>query len=235
MSVIRGVLLLALLAFAAQAQTLIAFTHAASTSTTPATSSPGVDTTGAKVIVAYFPVTFLFDGPSSVTDNKGNTYTQGTMFSGSGQSVNTTFFYCLNPAVGAGHTFTVVGGFQTFVEIAAFGGAGLTFALDKQNGVALDSGSTTTLQPGSATPTFSGELLVSGAYGNNAGNFSVNSGFTLIDRQSGASAIAWQVQAVAAAINPTWTTDFNTTSAAGIITFKTIVPANNIRPQGVFF
>lgn len=168
-------------------------------------TTPGVDTTGANLMVLLAlaqPVTGVV-----VSDSKGNTWTPLTAQQ-NGVATGTRFYYCLNPIVGSGHTFTVsaTGTFPAVI-VQAWNGA---HAFDAENGANQAAG--TTLQPGSVTPAEDNELFVTGCGPGGGGvvTNAVDSGFTEtadLDENANAAggAMAYKVQTSAGAENPTWT------------------------------
>lgn len=173
-------------------------------------TTTAVNTTGANLIVIGADDT-NFGTPS---DNKGNTYTGSVSISSQSSG---KIWYCNNPTVGTGHTFTP-GGSNGSIQAIAVSGALATGAPDVTNATTWtgDGSTTFTESPGSVTPTQNGELCVA-LYGisipSNTGGtpFSVNSGFTIqgaIDVVSGSyfgTVLATLVQGTAAAVNPTLT------------------------------
>lgn len=117
--------------------------------------------------------------------------------------------YKLTPSVGSGHTVSgscsdnTAGGAAIFSGVASFGA-------ESAGG---NSGSGTTCQPGSLTPSEDNCLLLTAlCFCRNTGDadVSIDNGFTIIDqnRTNGGQyciALAYKIQTTAAAINPTWT------------------------------
>lgn len=169
---------------------------------TGSATTPTQDTTGANLIVIF--VGSYHDWQAtSITDSKGNTWTALTNYSGANNDGR--FFYCLNPTVGTGHTFTpnVVATFYTFIGVLAFSGV---VSFHTENGATSGSNP---LQPGAIVPAVNESLIVAGMFSYNAGDApTLNSGFTYYGvAQSGnigSGAIAYLIQTIAASINPTW-------------------------------
>ena len=191
-----------------------------------APTTAALNTTGANLIVC---VVEQYNGATkgTVTDSKGNTWTQLT---GAGTSIAyVDIWYCASPTVGTSHTFTYSSGSNLFggIFVQAWSGAA-TSPFDQQNALA-NSTSINTVQAGSITPTVNGELIVAGlCKTDNTTTSSINSGFTVSNEAPWASGVneggsdAYLVQTTAAAINPTWTVggtvSFNL--AAAIASFK---------------
>lgn len=173
-----------------------------------------IDTTGANLIVvaiAYFSGTI-----SSISDSKSNTWTALT--NAANGSNEFRLFYCLNPTVGSGHTFTVSASSQyPTICVAAFSGVKTASAFDQQSAV----GST---NPGSVTPTEDNELVVTGLCGD-CDATSTYSGFTVTNAIAftGGSfmggAMAYKVQTTATTVNTAWSAT-GSVRASGIATFK---------------
>lgn len=182
--------------------TLVANTCAGSVNATDVTTS-AIDTTGASLIILS--VSFASGQSFTPTDSKSNTWTAGTQRNGAGGAQR--LFYCLNPTVGAGHTFTVVTPVPS-MEVQAW--AGLFNASSFQTQTGIGSPSTLPNSPGSITPSQNGSLFVTGQGNTNSGfTYTIDSGFTISCQFGGsgtavAGAMAYLTQSVAAAANPQW-------------------------------
>lgn len=172
-----------------------------------------IDTTGADLFVL---TACWFTGTTSdvtISDSKGNPiWLPLGKYLSADHALALGVFYCPQPTVGSGHTFTASGtsSFVSF-DITAWSGSALS-PFDNIAGTAgAGSNSATSLSTGSLTPSQDNSLIVS-AMGSSAttGSFSVNSGLTISDQQlsvGGAregSAQAYLIQGAAAAINPQW-------------------------------
>lgn len=164
------------------------------------------DTTGANLIV----LAIAFDQfrACTVSDSKGNTWTAGTLSNAAPSLQN---FYCYTPTTDAAHTFSVSGGsggpgFST-IAMLAFSGANTPTSDQFHN----NSASSTTVQPGSITPTLNNEVVVAAIAFNVAATQSIDSGFTktdgvgLVGGIAYGLAVAYLIQTTATAENPTWT------------------------------
>jgi hypothetical protein len=157
----------------------------------------------------------------TLTDSKGNTWTPLTKRTGGAQDGQ--LFYCANPTVGTGHTFTLtsVGGSGfPFIGVLAVTGAN-AIPFDVENG----SGGTGTSsrQPGSITPAQDNSLVVAGI---NAGAgidpVTVDGGFAAsASGYDGANhlggGIGYLIQTTAAAANPTWSWGGGNADTAAVI------------------
>jgi hypothetical protein len=183
--------------------------------------SAAIDTTGANLIVIS--QSGVSSGTSAPTDSKGNTWTALTEYSGGSTSVQ--LFYCSNPTVGAGHTFTPHG-VSVSIAVSAFSET-LNAIPDGSSGAG--SASATTQQPGSLTPSVDNCLVVTGLMyisGVMPGPATISAGFDITDNAGNAStfvpvALAYQVQTTATAVNPTWSTNAAAEkTAAAMAVFK---------------
>lgn len=189
--------------------------------TSGTTGSP-LNTTGANLLVAI--ITGSGTSTAAPTDSNSNTWTAGTQYGTSGQ-ILTQLYYAFSPTVGTSHSFTNNAGGGSVLQVAAFSGmlAG-SGVFDAHNGNSI-IGTTSTIQPGSVTPSQGCELVVTGVgTANGSQTFTVDTGFTTIQTINSFApsvALAYLVPTGAGALNPTWTP--NTTSsvtAANIVTFK---------------
>jgi hypothetical protein len=178
-------------------------------------TTAGVNTTGATLIVI---ATNTAPNTSTVTDSKSNTYTL-IRSTAAGDGSLQKLFYCVNPTVGAAHTFTVNGA-TTFPAIAVLAFSGTISGLDQNNGAA-------TLSPGSVTPAQDSEVLVSGLFTDNiTGTPTCDNGFTVQEIKAHAGgvsygiAIAYKIQTTKAAQAITWTATSTSATATSIATFK---------------
>ena len=176
-------------------------------------TSTGIDTSGANFIVISLSCSA---GTGSISDSKGNTWTQLTEYTGFFGTRSVKLFYAYNATVGTGHTFTVSGsaGLSPAISLAYYSGVeSASDPLDTGKVSGASNNSSTTIAPGSLTPTTDGSLIVTGLFKN--GSFSsaptIDASFTreayVSDTNFGHffSAIADLIQTTAAAANPTWT------------------------------
>jgi hypothetical protein len=125
------------------------------------TNTPSLNTTTADLIV------IAMTGGDFVTptDSNGNTWTLAKQQASAGGG-EVSIWYCLNPTVGAGHTFTLTPSYDAH-SISAWSGSA-PGGLDQQNGASRISadGVSLTQSTGSITPTANNELLIA-AFGLN--------------------------------------------------------------------
>lgn len=162
-------------------------------------------------------------GTFTLSDNKGNTYTNLTKQS-SATTESAIQGYCASPTVGTGHTFRFdnsscssksVGGF-------AFAGAHAT-PFDQETGAVGTTG--TTLATGSVTPSVDGCVLTTNVSFGSSAIPTVPSGYTgtshaYVGFARQAAGLGRLIQTTAAASNPTWTGDANKYPAATLAVFK---------------
>ena len=186
-----------------------------------------IDTTGGNLIALNGD---WFSSTHSFADNKGNTYTPGNNYGGSGGNYSNQWVYCLSPTVGSGHYFTNTANF-TVLNVVVLKKSSGTPAFDAQNGLNLVSGNTTTMQVGSVTPGGDNEAALAAFCCNDGGggaatNATIDSGFTILGQtKEGGNALyggtAKLIQTTGTASNPTWTFAHTINSgSASVIWFK---------------
>lgn len=182
---------------------LVASTEGSGTQNANTTGS--INTTGANLIVIS--VAYQAGATPSISDSKGNTWTPLTQTSSG--STACRMYYCFNPTVGTGHTFSNGGsGNYSSMFVEAFQSDTGWDTVGSQNGAAATAGD---LATGSVTPPVDGCLLVTGAACNQSCTpMSINNSFNKTDEINFSSgnryggAMAYLVQSTAGAINPTW-------------------------------
>lgn len=161
--------------------------------------------------------------PTSVTDSKSNTYTQGSNVTYAFGFANIAIYYCINCTGGASHTATATWGTSTtdffsvaFVEIKSVGAGTLG---SHPTGVTDGTGTQTITAP-SITTAVANEIVVEafGTYSSNTSTINTTgTGFTQIVSQAAATAtngaISWAVPAssgtaAAATFSHTGTNDY---------------------------
>jgi len=186
------------------------------------TTSSGIDTSGADLLVM---VVGHYAGASTpaVSDSKGNTWTALTAYTEAGD-ITVTVFYAKNATVGSGHTFTVSGAnCYAGICVGAFSGSNTTAPFDAVTG---SNGNNSTSNPGSLTPSEANCLVIVGANMKFEHLSSIGSGYTIAQDLT-PSAGSWYgttlcyiVQTSAAATNPTLTYTTATAFANAIASFK---------------
>jgi hypothetical protein len=199
-------------------------------------TTPTIDTTGANLIV----MSAAYSGSAAISDSKGNTYTLGLS---RGSSI-IALFYCINPIVGTGHTFTIAASVGS-ITVAAFSST-LTPAVDTSvtsqgsNGNGLNH----TIGTSALTPSGNNGLVVSAgsfpaAYG---GVLTAGSGFALADSQNYVSGtnfgcdLVCQIQTTAStiaanAVVSSWGSNALVSDSVSMA-FKDVVPPATINLVG---
>jgi len=191
-------------------------------------TTSGIDTSGASLLVVAITTFSVTPSAGELSDSKGNTYTKRTTYSSSSRRV--TIFYCTNPTVGSGHTFTYASTNSFSLSLfSAFSGANTSAPYDQENG---DNGNTG--QPGSVTPSEDNELVFTAiATDVGSGTPTIDSGFTVIDSAPNVGGsyigggIAYKIQTTAAAVSPAWTWTSSSQLPTSIATFKAATAAGN--------
>lgn len=177
--------------------TLVASASAAGTTS-------GINTTGATLLVAVAGAE-AFGSETGVSDSRGNTWTALTR-AGSGD-LGARIWYCVNPSVGSGHTFSASASYRAIAVTAWSGNAASPFDVE----IAGARGSSP-VSAGNITPSENGALIIAAiGLGGTTSSTSVGSGFTTGPKIEGLSgtrygaAIGYLEQATAATVNPAWT------------------------------
>lgn len=209
----------------------MAFALVASTKAQQASAtSSAIDTTGANLLVAVIANLQTAATPTP-TDVYGNTWTAAPSNYGSvGGHSRIYVFYVASPTVGPGHTFTLpaTGGAQPEGVFSAWSGAS-AIPYDSINGA---ESATQPIYSGSLTPRQTDCLVITGVSGDAFGiTHSVNSDFTVLQSNAGASGLAWNgaaaylIQTTAVADNPQWTATGATYPRAVIVAFRSDISA----------
>ena len=178
-------------------------------------STSGVDTTGAKLLVIVANV-YGTNPTITASDSKGNTWQSLTRRDSTGSSADKMYcrlFYCINPVVGSGHTFTVSGGSFAEPFVYAFSDSIDSFLGESGAGSASNS----SIQPGSIANSAQA-VFVGGICLETPAVTGVGSSFNLH-----AAVAGWEDQRAAykyssTAENPTWSLSGNTSAARGSAT-----------------
>ncbi len=195
------------------AYALIASVSAGSADANDVTTG-SIDTTGATLLVA----SVASSAAVTFSDSKSNTWTALTI-TGRGR-----LYYVLNPTVGAGHTFTATSAaLAPSIAAAAYSGAKSNNVLDQTS--FADQVASSTVQPGSVTPTYGNELLVVFGGGDDS-VASIDGGFTIRQNVAFSGGLHYSciladlIQVASAAANPTVTLGSAVQCAAQIATFR---------------
>src|SRR6185369_14115871 len=113
-------------------------------------TTTGISTTGATLIVVGLENVSNFISNTALTDSASNTWTYGTLFTGS-SSRYARFVYCVNPSTSGSHTFSYLatnGAFYPVVSVLVFDNTPSgAFVSESAGAETVASG--TTVQPGS--------------------------------------------------------------------------------------
>ncbi len=181
--------------------------------------SGSIDTSGSNLIV----LAVCGESIDTVSDSKFNTWIPLTQYSNGGVDTFVTIYYCYNPTVGAGHTFTNSRSYG-WIGVEAFDNSASS-PFDQENGAGGNG--ITSKQGGSVTPSLNKELIISAVgNGGSASTQLINSGFTKTngtDAVSGINyggALSYKIQTTLGAENPTWSWAGSATGTVANATFK---------------
>ena len=200
------------------AYSLVAQTKASGANTF---TTSAIDTTGANLLVIF--VSRYSVTSATLSDSKGNSWTK--LSNASGTNIVGSFFYCTNPTVGSGHTFTLTGtSIYAVIAVQAWSGANTVAPFDAEN--IGTPGTGTSIATGSVSPSVNDELVVAGLTTNSTDTFGINSSFTISGQEpftlnvNFGGAMAYLVQTTKGAVNPTWSWTNSANAAAAIACFK---------------
>ena len=200
-------------------------------------TTAAIDTTGATFLVASFTGS---NRTPTVSDSKGNTWT-GPLTRREGAGYWSMLYYCTNPTVGGGHTFTSTASahYGTLCAAALSGVATTSPYNTESNG---GSGSlTTSVNSGSVTTADNGALVISVV-----NNFStsvhptINLGFAVavsgLAQVSGGNdwhggALAYLEKVTAGACSPTWSSSASALSTCVMADFDPTFVAPSFVPN----
>lgn len=199
----------------------IASVGAGSGSNGSTTSS--MNTTGAKLIVMSV-IGYAPSAVCTVSDSKSNTWTPLTLAYDSYPQTYQQFYYCVNPTVGSGHTFTTSGtASYSGCNVIAFD-CTMTPYYDQ---FAANDGIINTMNPGSITAVQDNTLFITGVSVLNTGlSYTIDSGYTITNQQAYSAgnnlsdAMAYKITTGLPTLNPLWTWPNGTYNVAAHATFK---------------
>ena len=172
-------------------------------------TTPAIDTTGAKILVAHLGC-YSANVPT-VSDSKANIWITLTPHIPTGGPYS-VLIYSKNPVVGTGHTFSVSGTANyPALCVATFSGINTTSPFDVENGGNANN-SVLTQPVGLITPSLDGSLIVAGLseYTGFGEPITIDSGLVILDKMRFTSGLnfgswlAYKIQTTKAAINPAW-------------------------------
>lgn len=165
-------------------------------------TTPAVNTTGANLLIL---ATSQYDSGAIVSDSKNNTWVALTA-KGFVAFARAQFWYCKNPVVGAGHTFSALGAASyCSLAVSAYSGARILEPFDVENGD--DNGAH---QPGIVTPGYDNSLIVTVAGNQSLLTSTIEAGFTVQQQVAYANgnnygiAFADKIQTTKHSENPVW-------------------------------
>lgn len=191
------------------------------TATTAALNCTGAN--AMKVVSSDFNTGGWDASMDTITDSLGNVYSHGTPQTFPGTTSTVVVWYKDNATVSGSMTVSGTGSFNS-IFVACFSVVKTTAALDQQSGAVASS---STIQPGSATPSENNELIIAGLSSGQT-SYSINGGFTITDQlplvggNHMGGALAYLIQTSAAAANPTWTINTADQAATVLATFKSV-------------
>lgn len=170
-----------------------------------------------------------------ISDSAGNTWIPLDLaapnIADAQTNITSRLFVCLNPITSTTHTFSFTfggtySGYAVLCVQAWVAPANNVVVIDQQSASA--SGTSTTSQPGSITPSANGALIVTGCQCGPNTNVSINDSFTISDDilySAGnyfGGAMGYLIQTTAAAVNPTWTASSGTNMCSSQASFKLV-------------
>lgn len=193
--------------------------------TEPSVTTTAVDSSGSTAAVLF---TAYQQNTLTISDSKSNTYTNLTQMCNAGASVCIRVSYVCGGTYGTGHTATAAGAntypAAVFIPLS---GTLTTGCSDGESAGADGNSATTSLQPGTLTPSQNDGIVLTGcAYLLNHGSASADGGFTLVRQLAGDGvnfdgiAVFSLIQSAAAATNPTITWNNGTNVACISAAFK---------------
>lgn len=200
-------------------------------------TTTSANTTGANLIVIG--LSYQQSSGANISDNKGNTYISVSTQAILGGSAG-VIYYCSNPTVGTGHTFTTTSHFCNIFMLAVSGARTLSTPSDQQNGASNAAG--TSQASGNVTTSVSGELIFTlcGAFNPGAAptitagdtGFTIPSGWSVPTSTAEAGAAAYKIETGTATENITWTS----TSTPNIVSLiATFMPPAVASPNSPLF
>lgn len=184
-------------------------------------TSASLDTTGCTLLVVS--LVYQKAGGSNLTDSKGNTWTALTAYEGPSVA-GARIYYCDNPTVGTGHTFSTTSKLGGLTVFGITGDA--TSAYDVENGQFENTGQST-WGAGNTTPSVNDCILITSVYQQSAGAApSLPSGYTGYVWAVGTAfpgGAGYKIQTTATTENPLWSINSAADAIANIAVFKPAV------------
>ncbi len=206
---------------------LVANTEYVSVGANGGTTATGINTTGSKLIIVIADFSSGVTSPT-ISDSNNNNWTGLTRVNGA-SNVAQRIYYCINPIVGSGHTFTTtrVNSYCSINVLSFSSGGTVAFDVENTNTYATDPFATLTqITTGSVTPSVNNCVIIAGgALAGFAGSFAINSGFSITNQHDGGAAsfgggAAYIIQTNLGTVNPLWTFALALDDVAVITVFK---------------
>lgn len=188
-------------------------------------------TTGATLLIVGVAAAYGGLPGATVSDSKSNTWNALTTHrydNGGAYGTASRLYYAQNPTVGTGHTFTVAGTeIYPAIFVQAFSGTALTSVYDGQeNGQTATA--VTTLATGSVMPSLNSCVCVVVICHGATANVTIDGGFTISNTyiQTGVpgtpygGSMAYLIQTVATAANPSYSWTTSSEAATSIAVFR---------------
>lgn len=183
------------------------------TGTQTTCTTPAVNMTGATLLTMS--VSSFGSQNNGVPSDSSNNIWYGPLFVCNGACTGSTsaakLYYAPNATVSASQTFTYTRSPTDFSSVAVEGFSNVSMTAPAAQFSSFGSATTaTSVQPGSITPATNGQVVVSNLFApSSTVSIAVDSGFTITNSNVNISnmtgyGMAYLVQGVAAAVNPTW-------------------------------
>ena len=195
-------------------------------------TTSGINTTGAKFIAILHWIGESTIG--TVSDSKGNTWTGLTIRSSGSMSVR--IFYCINPTVGTGHTFTwSASGQFGGIAVQAFDDSVSAFDSESTGGSSNGSSQILTPNAGSFTPGVNNCLIVGINTPFNVslstisgGSWTISNQVNIVGGNNFSGGAAYQNQTTATGVTLLWNMPGGGVGVGALAAFSTAAPATNI-------
>lgn len=190
-----------------------------------------INSTGGSLIVVFVADLRGTVVPNQVQDNKGNSYAHLVDYDdGVASGSRIRVYYNSNPIVANGHQFTYnsggVNAAHPSMHILVISGTVPNDTPTLYQGLGLPNG--TAGRPGSFTPPNDRSIVICGvsSWKSTSAN-TIDSGFTVSTTQTFtanhfSSGLAYLIQDIASAVNPTWTYNVSSSSSIAILSFRPI-------------
>lgn len=194
-------------------------------------ATAGVNDTGANLLLTLI-ADYIVSTQGTPTDSKSNSWTNLTQSSSAVNSRAMMSYSGGTPTVGASHTYSYAAAtsYPSIAEIS-LSGAKVASPADQQNGSTATA--VTSLATGSITPSENNCVVVAMLAFSGAQVVSIDSGFNILDQVALGTfnfglAVAYKIQTVAAAVNPTWSWSGSDAGVAARITSFKAAPFVNL-------